>query len=384
MPETEPRYIQDGDEGGGLSTNICSTVLDRWTSLTKHTSELGPLCLFYEIATEAMNQQDSLIEFFSRTLFFFKKKTNLSLSHRKKVAFMRKMHIVISGIQLIHFNIQSVADIINKLVLKAESSAGDVRVPAGLSPKREDRSVLKDAMDSISQLKANNTAMVLSLIATIFLPLTFLAGVFGMNFTVDGGFTISLVNSENGPLVFYLMCAVLFVIIHLFFVSKGWIEPYSVLNYFLKAMFGKRRIKKMIEENDLKSSIAAAVNEVAIQRARSASGNDTHHSVENNDAIEGKRARSLSVTALFKSPASSLKVSRPTPSADRFIMRGSEVKIQEAVEEEMRRAAETTRKRQKAQDVIKLGARNSAMRLSVVANAAPPVQRERLPSKSIF
>eukprot|EP01034_Spumella_vulgaris_P012430 gene12430-15826_t len=164
--------------------------------------------------------------------------------------------------------------------------------------------------------------MVLSLIATIFLTLTFLAGAFGMNSTVDGGFTIPIVNSENGPLVFYLMCAVLFLIIHLFFVSKGWIEPYSVLNYFLKALFGKRRIKKMIEENDLKSSIAVAVNEVAIQRARSASGNDTHHNGENTDTIEGKRARSLSVTALFKSPASSPTISRPAPSTDSFVMRG--------------------------------------------------------------
>ncbi len=208
MPETEAAHMSghDGetDDSDDLATNICSAVLDRWTKIIKRCSELGPLYLFYELATEALNQQDSLIEFFSRTLFYFKKKTNLSLSHRNKVAFMRKMHIVISAIQLIQFNIESISAIIDKLVLKAESSAanhtlstdgnstphgstsrgssvmplisdslvGREQLPylydlqdlsdfltACLLNEAHEAKILTDAMDSISQLKANNTAV---------------------------------------------------------------------------------------------------------------------------------------------------------------------------------------------------------------------------------
>ena len=54
----------------------------------------------------------------------------------------------------------------------------------------EEAGILTAAMGLICSLQANNTATSLSLVATLFLPMTFLTGVFGMNFTVDGGYTM--------------------------------------------------------------------------------------------------------------------------------------------------------------------------------------------------
>lgn len=104
---------------------------------------------------------------------------------------------------------------------------------------------LQAELDGTIQLRTSNTSLVLSLIATIFLPLTFLASVFGMNFAENGGYTIGMLNYKYGPMIFSLMCAckpplpscspppfllcltpaaVCFVCIFVFFVYQGWIE----------------------------------------------------------------------------------------------------------------------------------------------------------------
>jgi hypothetical protein len=70
----------------------------------------------------------------------------------------------------------------------------------------EDLSRVSNELDATIQLRSTNTSIILSLVATIFLPLTFFAGVFGMNFTVDGGYTIELLNMKHGPTVFIFMC----------------------------------------------------------------------------------------------------------------------------------------------------------------------------------
>ena len=70
----------------------------------------------------------------------------------------------------------------------------------------EDLTRVSNELDATIQLRSTNTSIILSLVATIFLPLTFFAGVFGMNFTVDGGYTMQLLNSPHGPTIFIVMC----------------------------------------------------------------------------------------------------------------------------------------------------------------------------------
>ncbi|RYH12484.1 hypothetical protein EON65_38205 [archaeon] len=75
-----------------------------------------------------------------------------------------------------------------------------------LNTEFEETVRLQAELDGTIQLRTTNTSTVLSLIATLFLPLTFLAGVFGMNFQEDGGYSIALLNYKHGPMVFTAMC----------------------------------------------------------------------------------------------------------------------------------------------------------------------------------
>ena len=52
-------------------------------------------------------------------------------------------------------------------------------------------------MGHISAIRAEKVSTNLSLIATVFLPVTFLASAFGMNFEEDGGYTMAILNSPQ-------------------------------------------------------------------------------------------------------------------------------------------------------------------------------------------
>ncbi|AKU92719.1 Magnesium and cobalt transport protein CorA [Vulgatibacter incomptus] len=66
--------------------------------------------------------------------------------------------------------------------------------------------------------RMNEVMKVLTIIATIFIPITFLAGVFGMNFKV-----MPELNWEWGYALFWLICIVTVVGLIRFFRRKGWI-----------------------------------------------------------------------------------------------------------------------------------------------------------------
>jgi hypothetical protein len=89
---------------------------------------------------------------------------------------------------------------------------------------QSDLTTLVDTMDAIINVRANQTNVNLSLVATIFLPITFLSGVFGMNFVVDGGLTMEILNSPKGPLVFYALCIVVVLLNVLIFFYSGYIS----------------------------------------------------------------------------------------------------------------------------------------------------------------
>ena len=65
---------------------------------------------------------------------------------------------------------------------------------------------LTQAMDAVTSVRANQTAMNLTLIATVFLPMSFITGVFGMNFQTGVGYTFPLLNDPHGPTYFGLLC----------------------------------------------------------------------------------------------------------------------------------------------------------------------------------
>jgi Mg2+ and Co2+ transporter CorA len=65
---------------------------------------------------------------------------------------------------------------------------------------------LTDNVNGIISRRNEQISIVLSLVSTVFLPLTFIAGVFGMNFS-NGGILVYILNMRNGTNVFWIGCA---------------------------------------------------------------------------------------------------------------------------------------------------------------------------------
>ncbi len=130
--------------------------------------------------------------------------------------------------------------------------------------------------------------------------------------TLCVGFTIGIVNSTFGPLVFYIMCVTVFVVILAYFVSKGWIEVASITSYLRKLVCGRKKNKpKFAVEND----------EVPVPPKEE----------------EPKRPMSM---------RSKKKVVTAAAAAN---YNESDWRVHEAVEEETRRLAESARRRNRAQ-----------------------------------
>ncbi|WP_299228187.1 magnesium/cobalt transporter CorA [uncultured Psychroserpens sp.] len=77
---------------------------------------------------------------------------------------------------------------------------------------------LMDMHMTIISNKMNEVMKVLTIIATIFIPLTFIAGIYGMNFV-----NMPELHSKNGYFILLGVMAILFIIMLIFFRRKKWL-----------------------------------------------------------------------------------------------------------------------------------------------------------------
>ncbi|NJR52336.1 MAG: magnesium/cobalt transporter CorA [Leptolyngbyaceae cyanobacterium CSU_1_3] len=92
---------------------------------------------------------------------------------------------------------------------------------------RELASSLMDIYLSSISNKMNEVMKVLTIVSTIFIPLTFIAGVYGMNFNTDSPANMPELNWHWGyPTCLAVMGAIAILLI-LFFKRKGWFENFS-------------------------------------------------------------------------------------------------------------------------------------------------------------
>lgn len=92
-----------------------------------------------------------------------------------------------------------------------------------------DRELCADLMDvylwSVSH-KLNQVMKVLTIISTIFIPLTFLAGVYGMNFHTDQPLNMPELGWSHGYVLFWIVCIVIAAGLLAMFWGLGWLtEP---------------------------------------------------------------------------------------------------------------------------------------------------------------
>ena len=75
----------------GIDAVPCA-VMDRWQLYVgANCRRLGPISLFYEMANAALEMQDEVVEFFSRTVFHFKQSATFNLPYRKKIFYMKQV-----------------------------------------------------------------------------------------------------------------------------------------------------------------------------------------------------------------------------------------------------------------------------------------------------
>jgi Mg2+ and Co2+ transporter CorA len=232
---------------------LVNNLFMNYVQLRKRCLKYGAAYLFYEISLQTLKALDSAMEFISYSLSYFNRVVHLRLLHRERLAILVKMHMIASAIKFFKDIVFDGNSTIRSFVSTAMGSfdskpSGMGRllhanviqehhvpylldlldsfefVMDSLSHQLDESHRLDQKLDSTIQLRATNTSILLSLIATIFLPLTFLSGVFGMNFTVDGGFTIGMLNDAQGPAIFCWMCAGTAVLSIAFFVYQGWVD----------------------------------------------------------------------------------------------------------------------------------------------------------------
>lgn len=82
---------------------------------------------------------------------------------------------------------------------------------------------LMDVYLSSIGVRTNEIMRVLTLVSTFFIPLTFLAGVYGMNFDLDSPFNMPELKWKFGYLYFWGVCLVLGISMFVFFRKKKWL-----------------------------------------------------------------------------------------------------------------------------------------------------------------
>jgi magnesium transporter len=104
-----------------------------------------------------------------------------------------------------------------------------VQVIDTLETYREIASGLMDAYLSAVSHRMNEVMKVLTLIATIFIPLTFVAGVYGMNFDTSSPWNMPELKWKYGYFAFWGVIVATALAMVLVFRSRGWIERRAFL-----------------------------------------------------------------------------------------------------------------------------------------------------------
>ncbi|MFZ4587703.1 MAG: magnesium/cobalt transporter CorA [Terrimicrobiaceae bacterium] len=82
---------------------------------------------------------------------------------------------------------------------------------------------LMDLYLSSVGFRTNEIIRVLTVVSVLFIPLTFLAGVYGMNFNTDSPWNMPELNWPFGYALFWLACAAIVGTMMAFFIRKGWL-----------------------------------------------------------------------------------------------------------------------------------------------------------------
>ena len=263
-------------------------IMRRYHSIGRQCAKMGGIYLISALALQSLASQDTLIDFFSRNLFYFRQKVSTRQYHKEKLIIARQMHIIGVAVIMIKKTVSHNEETFVRLLsaamsgvfldlpggdhrnnptssVSSDSTAGEgggnrnqtlaiaPRIPL-LAPMHllvpehtpylldlvdsykfsshllgteiEEVQALVGAMDALTTLRSINTSTLLSFVATIFLPLNFLTGVFGTNFfdAETNAYFMAILNDPQGPMYFVIMCVVSFIAVCLYFMYNGWVD----------------------------------------------------------------------------------------------------------------------------------------------------------------
>ena len=229
--------------------------------------DLGGGFLVYLLLTEMTREVGSVLDLYARCLAHLQRAVDMRrVTHKRRIKVLRDLHNLQSGLVVLKAfcsnttalrlrrGLNGAPSLSVGAVGTADASAaadqasagekgGSVLVDAHMpylrdlheSVKWVTRTVeahesaiqeVRENLTVVSELRVQQVNTTLSLVATIFLPLTFLTGVFGMNFTYDDKFPIGLemLNWHYGAIYFWLICVVFVAGSFWIFRVYGWSE----------------------------------------------------------------------------------------------------------------------------------------------------------------
>jgi Mg2+ and Co2+ transporter CorA len=208
-----------------LKNVLYSKLIKRAQAVGQRCSRLGAMHAIYEIAMEALLLSDEVLEYISRSVAYVKCQIDEDLSFNKIMTVHRTIHILRTAVDTLNRQISesscfffSFVDRIHTLHGQITTSiSGPLNFPYLIdvsdnyryrssclsSLAHEELATMLENLTAVRHIRSIKTMIDLALIATVFLPLTFIASVYGMNFQVDGGYSIPLLNYQHGPEVFW-------------------------------------------------------------------------------------------------------------------------------------------------------------------------------------
>lgn len=174
----------------------------RIVGLVRRCGQMGSMHFIYEMAKEMMDLSDGVLEFVSRATSYITVTMNKDVSFQQLLSIYRKIHILRSSLQVLDRQIaeshrffaqmmdtwssthqraiQSVLQPVNLPYLSDVTDSYRYRSETLKYMNSEQLSEILDTLTALRNIRTIKTNIDLTLIATVFLPLTFIASVFGM------------------------------------------------------------------------------------------------------------------------------------------------------------------------------------------------------------
>lgn len=212
-----------------LASGVCTDVLARLRASSNDVSSVSVLYLLYEIGMQCLFASEGFVELVSRSATYEKTQVHQRrMTTRACLNIYRDLDVLLVALRLSKRLCDeidlAIAAMLNKSSAEFEAFRKEHMTTSEqnlyiseLADSFHHRSlVVEEQLFSVEYVHNSLTKVVemgtqrdnrnLSLVATIFLPLSFLAGVFGMNFYPGGDSSILLLNTEKGPLWFGVIC----------------------------------------------------------------------------------------------------------------------------------------------------------------------------------